>query len=80
VTVFASLDASFGVDDPIGVLERERHIDWHHEAAMQQIPCRERRARERNALPIKRYGGTSTANPAASDRTAVGSIWLIRPS
>ena len=25
----------FRVDNPIGVLERKRHIDWHDEAAMQ---------------------------------------------
>jgi hypothetical protein len=41
----------FRVDDPIRALDRERHIDWHRETAVQQVPCRKRRAGKRNSLP-----------------------------
>ena len=40
------------VDDPICVLERERYIERHHEATVQQIPRGEHRACERNPLSI----------------------------
>jgi hypothetical protein len=49
---FRQLGDCLRADDPIRIRCRHRNLEWAHESAADQVPCRKCRPRERDALAV----------------------------